>query len=61
LDDITEISEINFGDIAENDEDESAYFELVEYVRLSVLMIFHELKIDAAPTLINENETPLIH
>jgi len=42
--DILEISEISFGDIAENEEDESAYLELVEYVRLSVLMIFQELK-----------------
>jgi uncharacterized protein YgfB (UPF0149 family) len=61
LDDMIEISEISFGDIAENDEDESAYFELVEYVRLSVLMIFHELKTDNAPTIINENQNPLLH
>jgi len=49
LDDFIEISEIGFGDIAENEEDESAYIELVEYVRLSVLMIFHELKIEQFP------------
>lgn len=43
LEDIVEISKINFGDIPTNEEDETAYFELVEYVKLSVLMIFHEL------------------
>lgn len=46
MDDIVEIANINFGDIVANEEDESAYFELVEYVRLSVLMIFHELRPD---------------
>lgn len=49
LDDITEISQISFGDIAQNDEDENAYFELVEYVRLAVLMLFHELNTREEP------------
>ena len=43
LSDITEIAKVNFGDIKTTDEDEMAYFELVEYVRLAVLMLFHEL------------------
>jgi uncharacterized protein YgfB (UPF0149 family) len=59
LEDLIEISGIGFGDIAENDEDETAYFELVEYVRLSVLMIFHELKTDKTPEVTNQN--PLLH
>lgn len=42
LSDITEIATVNFGDIQSTEEDEMAYFELVEYVRLAVLMIFHE-------------------
>jgi uncharacterized protein YgfB (UPF0149 family) len=46
LDDVIAIAQLTFGDIASNEEDEAAYFELVEYVRLSVLMIFHELKKD---------------
>jgi uncharacterized protein YgfB (UPF0149 family) len=61
LDDIIEISEISFGDIAENDEDESAYLELVEYVRLSVLMIFHELKPDNAPEITDEDNDQVLH
>ena len=44
LEDILEIAQLNFGDIGENEEDEAAYYELVEHVRLSVLMIFQELQ-----------------
>lgn len=55
LDDIIEIAKINFGDIASNEEDETAYFELVEYVRLTVLMIFHELKKDDTEIPSNED------
>lgn len=44
LEDLTEIAQVNFEDMTENEEDETAYFELNEYVRLAVLMIFHELK-----------------
>jgi len=59
LTDMTEIAKVNFGDIAEDDEDETAYFELVEYVRLSVLMIFHELKTEKSD---NDDETsPSLH
>jgi len=44
LNDIIEIAQVNFDDITDSDDDESAYFELVEYVRLSVLMIFQDLR-----------------
>lgn len=57
LNDIIEISKISFGEIPTNDEDESAYFELVEYVRLSVVMIFQDLKADPLP--IDESSTSL--
>lgn len=55
LDDLIEIAKINFGDIATNEEDEAAYFELVEYVRLTVLMIFHELKTDRSQEGLSED------
>ncbi len=59
LTDMTEIAKVNFGDIVDDDEDETAYFELVEYVRLSVLMIFHELKTEK---LDNDDEAnPSLH
>jgi uncharacterized protein YgfB (UPF0149 family) len=44
LNDIIEIAQVSYGDIGNTDEDESAYFELLEYVRLAALMLFHELK-----------------
>lgn len=43
LDDLLEIAQVSFGDIEDDDENEAAYFELIEYVRLSVLMIYQEL------------------
>lgn len=46
LNDLKEITQVKFGDISNNDEDETAYFELVEYVRLTALMLFNELKSD---------------
>jgi uncharacterized protein len=45
LHDLTEIAQITPGaSDTGNDEDEAAYFELVEYVRLAVLMLYHELR-----------------
>lgn len=44
LGDFTEIAQIYFGDIPANEEDETAYYELVEYVRLTALMFFNELQ-----------------
>lgn len=44
LNDITEISQVNYGNIAENEEDEVAFAELVEYVRMTTLMLYQEFK-----------------
>jgi uncharacterized protein YgfB (UPF0149 family) len=49
LNDITEIAQVNYGDMQSNDEDETAYYELAEYVRLAVLMLFHEMKATIPP------------
>lgn len=49
LNDLTEIAQVKYEDISSNDEDETAYFELVEYVRLVVLMIYHDLNTEAPP------------
>jgi yecA family protein len=59
LDDLTEIAQVNFGDLADTDEEESAYFELVEYVRLAALLVFQELKTDAPRT--SMDETNFLH
>ena len=60
LDDIIEIAKITFGDIPTNDEDETAYFELVEYVKLSALMIFHELHV-SQPEEIDSDDDTMMH
>lgn len=57
LQDLVEIAQVNFGEITQNEEDESAYFELVEYVRLAILMIFQEL---SEKKLLRKNDT-LLH
>ncbi len=43
INDMIEIAQVNYDDIADDEEDETAYFELVEYVRLGALLIFNEL------------------
>ena len=47
LEDMTEIAQVDHGDLTASEEDENAYVDLVEYVRLAVLMLYHELKSDA--------------
>lgn len=55
LTDITEIAKVDFGDIMKNEEDETAYFELVEYVRLAALMIFQEIHANYRETVSEKN------
>ena len=46
LKDLVEIAQVRYEDIISTEEDETAYFELAEYVRLVVLMIYHDLRHD---------------
>lgn len=55
INDLIEIAQVTFGDIAGDDEDEMAYFELVEYVRLSVLLIFQDLATTGPAHTLDEN------
>jgi uncharacterized protein YgfB (UPF0149 family) len=49
LHDLTEIAQVTHGGSDQgNQEDEEAYFELVEYVRLAVLMFYQELRTPVA-------------
>lgn len=57
--DLTEISQVKYDDISGSEEDENAFFELAEYVRLVVLMIFHELKTGERPSTLDDNN--LLH
>lgn len=40
--DITEIAKMNYEAVSASEEDEEAYFELVEYVRMAVIFIYQE-------------------
>jgi uncharacterized protein YgfB (UPF0149 family) len=56
INDLIEIAQVNYGDIDnDSDEDETAYFELVEYVRLSVLSIFQGLNTGRPEQILDEN------
>jgi uncharacterized protein YgfB (UPF0149 family) len=57
LDDFIEISQVNYDDTATTDEDETAYFELVEYVRLAALMVYQELRSENPPILANSSSS----
>jgi len=55
INDFIEIAQVNYDDIADDDEDETAYFELVEYVRLGVLLIFNDLETGRPEKMSGEN------
>jgi uncharacterized protein YgfB (UPF0149 family) len=57
INDFIEIAQVNYGDIADDDEDETAYFELLEYVRLGALLIFQDLKNANPEQLADENNS----
>ncbi len=57
LKDIIEISQVKYDEAETNDEDETAYFELVEYIRLVALMIYHELQSSKKPSHPNPDLT----
>lgn len=50
INDLIEIAQMNFEEVVSSEEDESAYAELVEYVRVAVILIYQELR--AAETAI---------
>lgn len=50
IDDIIEIAKMNYEQVVASEEDEAAYTELVEYVRMAVILIYEDLRADDAPT-----------
>jgi yecA family protein len=59
LNDIIDISQVTYGELTSTDEDETAYYELVEYIRLVVLMIYQEFK-KLTPNS-DSNQTTVLH
>lgn len=43
INDITEIAKMNYEDVVASEEDETAYVELVEFVRMAVILIYQDL------------------
>jgi len=43
LNDIVEIAKMNYENVIDNEEDETAYIELVEYVRMAIILVYQEL------------------
>lgn len=43
VENIAEIANVDYGNLHEADDEDAAYFELTEYVRLAILMIYQEL------------------
>jgi uncharacterized protein YgfB (UPF0149 family) len=44
INDIIEIAKMNYEEVVASEEDETAYIELVEYVRLAVILIYQNLR-----------------
>jgi len=55
LKDIVEISQVSYEDIPGNEDDETAYFELAEYIRLVALMVYQERHESVVNTDIDKN------
>ena len=41
---MVEIAKMNYEEVVESEEDETAYVELVEYVRMAAILIYEELR-----------------
>lgn len=48
LNDLIEIAKMNYEEVVASEEDEAAYVELIEYVRMAVIFIYQELREEAA-------------
>ena len=49
INDLVEIAKMNYEEVVANEEDEAAYTELVEYIRMAVIYIYQDLHEKQAP------------
>ena len=62
IDDLVEIAKMNYQEVVASDEDEDAYTELVEYVRMAVILIYQDLReSEAAERKNNRSSTNHLH
>lgn len=48
INDLIEIAKMNYEDVVASEEDEAAYVELVEYVRMAVILVFQDVREESA-------------
>jgi uncharacterized protein YgfB (UPF0149 family) len=48
INDLVEIAKMNYEDVVASEEDEAAYVELVEYVRMAVILIYQDIHEESA-------------
>lgn len=46
IDDLIQIAKMNYEEVVASEEDEEAYVELIEYVRMGVIMVYQDLRED---------------
>jgi uncharacterized protein len=51
INDIIEIAKMNYEEVVASDEDEAAYVELIEYVRMAIILIYQDLREACVPKL----------
>lgn len=49
MNDVIEIAKMNYEAVVASEEDEAAYVELVEYVRMAVILIYQDLRESESP------------
>lgn len=59
--DLIEIAKMNFETIDSNEEDEAAYEELIEYVRVAVVLIYQDLREAEVAATHKENASKHLH
>lgn len=57
LNDMIEIAQMDYEELSDNEEDEQAYAELTEFIRMAVILIYQELREAEAPHLNNNNQS----
>lgn len=61
INDLVEIAKISYEDVISNEEDEAAYTELVEYVRMAVILIYEDLHDTASPKKVTGSSSNHLH
>lgn len=59
INDLIEIAKMNYEDVVASEEDEVAYVELVEYVRMAVILIYQDLREGEATKQANNKSNQL--